>query len=294
MENIKQNNQDQREDQPAAAPPDFDEKLSSKIKSEKITPYPRWRFLLQDYVIIAAGTIALFIGAGAVAVMIYIFQDNDWDIWSEIQPNFWKFLLLTLPYFWIVFLGLFVFVLYYNLRHTRRGYRYPAWLIVAGAVLASVILGAIFYAAGLGQKIDDILGEQAPFYESIMNRHVIIWHRPEAGFLTGQVIDSNPDGSFDIMDMAGQSWRIIINADDFVTGSGFSSSSLQAGQPVNMIGQVMGDHQFQVRLIRPVNSGRGFISRPRARSLPPRLSPPVACQDNFCGLPAPSSTRLEK
>jgi len=235
----------------------FDQKLAAKIREENITPYPRWRFLLKDYVVVAAGTLSLLIGAGAVAVMIYLFRDNDWDLRPEIQPNLWKFLLLTLPYFWIIFLVIFIGILYYNFRHMRRGYRYPAGVIAAGAVLASVLLGGVFYASGFGEKIDDVLGAQAPFYHKIMNRHVMLWQRPQEGFLTGRVIQRNPDGSFEITDFEGRRWQIFPGSELMPLNPDF----LREGRPVNMMGRVAGDSQFRVEMIRPTGAGRAFIIR---------------------------------
>ena len=267
----------------------FDEKLSSKLKAENIKPYPRWRFLLKDYVVVAAGTVSLLIGAVAVTVMIYLFRNNDWDLQVEMQPNFWKFLLLTLPYFWIIFLGIFIFIIYYNFRHVRRGYRYSAFTIVSGGVLASVILGSIFYSLGLGQKIDDVLGAQAPFYERIMNRQIGLWCQPEEGFLMGKIIESDIGNNFNILDLEGEEWQIITNnIMDSNRYNNIPREMLELGEAVHLLGEIVGDHQFQLKDIRPVRSGRSFIkSRPRSnpKTKPSRIYPPLLDDD----LPPPIS-----
>jgi hypothetical protein len=253
-------------------PSDFAGKLTAKIKEEHIKPRPRWYFLLQDYVVVIAGTLSLLVGAGAVAVMLYLFRNNDWDIRPELQPSLGKFLLLTLPYFWLIFLAVFVLILYYNVRHSRHGYRYPMMKIVGAAVAASIVLGGIFYAAGWGEKIDDTLGESAPFYEIMINRRLMIWHRPDEGFLTGLVVSGNPGGDFNIIDPNGQEWLVIREEEELEMPSGSPrGDAAQVGRPVNMMGRVSGEYQFRAKTIRPVGSGRSFMtSHPRPGKFMPR------------------------
>ena len=239
---------------------DFEQKLVAKIKQENIAPKPRWHFLLKDYVIWAAGSLSLLIGAGAISVMIYFFKYNGWEIREETNKTFLEFFIMTLPYFWILFLALFIFVLYYNLQHTKRGYRYPVWMIISSSILASVILGNIFFLAGLGEEIDEVMGRQLPFYDQVINRHVDFWFAPEEGRLTGIVILKNEDGNFKIMDPRGSSWLIMIDK-----GSNQDSPAylVKLNQPVDLIGKALDDNVFQAKIIRPVRPGRGFFSKPR-------------------------------
>ena len=44
---------------------DFDRRLLDKMKADGLSPKPRWRFLLQNYVIWISGALALLIGAAA-------------------------------------------------------------------------------------------------------------------------------------------------------------------------------------------------------------------------------------
>ncbi|MFA5155536.1 MAG: hypothetical protein WC453_03830 [Patescibacteria group bacterium] len=250
---------------------DFDRKLVAKIKAEKISPKPRWHFLLKDSVIWAAGTFSLLVGAGAVSVLIYFFKYSGWEMREAMHKSWGEFFLLTLPYFWIIFLGLFVFILYYNLQHTKHGYRYPVWFIISSSVLSSVILGGIFFLAGLGERIDNLLGVQAPFYNTVINRHLDFWFNPAEGRLVGIVTDKNDDNSFTIIDPSGNEW--LVSADSCAS----SMFLLHLREPVDIIGQVTDDHRFAARRIKPGHPGRSFLSRPRPRpsrtNLPPLLLP---------------------
>lgn len=239
---------------------DFDQKLVAKIREEKIIPYPRWHFLLKNYVVWTVGAIALLIGAAAVSVMIYFLKYSGWEIREEAHKSLVDFLLLTLPYFWIIFLGIFVFILYYNLHHTKRGYRYPIWLIAVASVVLSVILGGILFLAGWGQKIDDLLGEQMPFYDTVINRQLGFLFDPDEGRLVGLVSGQNDDQGFNIIDPQGNQWQISVKS------GGPSLGILELRQPVGLIGKIISENKFEARVVRPIHPGRKFLSRPRGHN----------------------------
>ncbi len=235
---------------------DFDKRLVEKIKDKKISPYPRWHFLLKKYVIWGSGLISLLIGAAAVSVMIYFVKYSGWELHLKMHQSLSHFLILTLPYFWFIFLGIFVFILSYNLQHTYKAYRYPLWQIVSVSILISIILGIIFFSIGLGSKIDDRVSRQVPFYNTVINRQLIFWFNPAEGRLVGVVSSKNIDQSFNIVDPRGQTWRIISPMSN-------SSPFLKIGQSVFLIGQSLINNSFQAVTIKMVHSGRRYFARPR-------------------------------
>lgn len=251
----------------------FEQRLVDKIKSDKLVPKPRWRFLLKDYAVWLSGALALFMGAAAVAVMIYLLQYNDWDLIAQTRQGFWEYVLLTLPYFWLAFLALFVFILNYNLRHAGRVYRYP-WLVIVGiSVLASLILGGLLYGLGWGSKIDDILGAKMPIYSQIINRHVIYWNQPTEGRLSGVVTEILDNGEMIIISPDGLKWQVI------ATSGPLSAHVFRVGDPMRVIGQQVGEDRFQIQIMKPVHPGRAFMkSRPAGpgmhRQGQPLLPPP--------------------
>ena len=231
---------------------DWEEKLVAKIKEDGLSPKPRWHFLLKDYVVWASGVLALIIGAGAVAVVIYLLRHYDWELQAQMHWGFWEFFLLSLPYFWLLFLGIFTFILYYNIRHTRQGYRHPFWLIATGAFLASIFLGGFFYSLGWGEKIDNVLGAKVPLYETFLNRRMVVWHQPDSGRITGIIVSPHEAGGFKVMDIMGQEWRVIVP-------SNIAGELLQPGSPVSLMGSTTKEHVFQIKFIKPVRAGRGFM-----------------------------------
>lgn len=244
-------------------PEELEQKILDKIKSGSLIPKPRWHFLLKERFIWTIGVLALLIGAAAVSVMIYLAQSNDLWLYDQAGSNFGTWLLLSLPYFWLLFLGLFVWLLYYNLKHTKRGYRYPTLLIVGAAILASIFLGGVFYACGVGAKIDDILGRQAPLYDRVFNPHVGAWSRPEEGRIAGLIVSKPDQEHFILVDRERGEWTVIYKTDD--------DNLVVLGQPVRVIGKISSERTFKAKKILELGPGREFFQRfkPTAMMPPP-------------------------
>lgn len=257
--------------------------LLDKIKEDKLSPKPRWQFLLKNYLVYIAGSLALVIGAIAVSVMVYLIKFNDWNFYYHTKKSFWEFFFLTAPYFWLLFLVLFIFIVYYNLKHTRKGYRYPAWLLVIASIVFSIILGAIFFSIGLGQKIDDVLGRRAPFYSHVFNPQIDFWSHPEEGRLAGIIIGRSEDQSLILLDRDLKEWKISSGSLEVI------NSDLSSRQPIRLIGRQSSDNDFVVdQVLFPGPPGRGFFrdleQRPRMRRMKminPENSLPNEAPDSF-------------
>jgi len=249
----------------------FENKLLDKIKTEKLNPKPRWQFLLKNYTVWLVGLLSLLIGAAAISVMIYLFKFNDWEIYDQTKKTFLEFFILTLPYYWFIFLGVFVFTVYYNFKHTKKGYRYSSILLVGASIIFSIILGTIFYFAGMGEAIDNILGRQAPFYDQVINRHIDFWSQPNEGRLSGMVISKTNDGKFILIDRGTEQW--LVSADD----NGLNSENIVVvGQPIRLLGEETGNHTFKADKILPIRAGRDFFRR---LNIPPPPLPPLPRMD---------------
>ncbi len=251
----------------------FENKLLNKIKDGNICPKPRWQFLLKNYIVWLAGISSLLIGSAAFSVMIYLFKFNDWEIYEQTRKTFLEFFVLTLPYFWLVFLAIFVLIISYNFKHTKSGYRYSSVILIGGSVGLSIIFGTIFYFAGLGEKLDNILGRQMPFYDQVINRHVDFWSRPNEGRLSGIVIERSDDYNFVIIDRGEEIWSV-----DTSFAKPYPREMVSVGQPIRIIGKESEVNKFSADVILPVNAGRGFFKRFEGRRPP---MPMIMKGENF-------------
>lgn len=254
----------------------FNDKLLAKIKEENLTPKPRWQFLLKGYVLYVAGGLALIVGSLAVAVMIYLFKFNDWSIYSETRKSFAEFFLLTLPYFWLVFLGLFVFIVYYNFKHSPRGYKYPTTLLVVISIASSLLFGGVFYTLGMGEEVDSVLGQRAPLYDRVFNPNVHFWSQPEEGRLAGLVIEQEDSGHYRLLDRYQEEWSVKMTSPET-----YLEAAEVVGQPVHLLGTEVAPQVFEAEKIFPAPAGKKFWGR-QDKGLPPgqmkvrphRVAPP--------------------
>jgi len=227
-----------------------------KIKEEKITPTPKWEFLAKNYLVWSFGVFAWLFGGVAVSVIIYFLNDNDWAVHDKLAESWWQFVLLTLPYFWIIVMTLFVLLMNYNLKHTKHGYKYKLKIIIPVCILASFILGATLYAGGMGRALDDLLSRNAPFYRHIMNRQIDNWTRPEKGLLIG-LINSISSENFQLVDPRGQVW--LVTKEKLPS---FPPFIFVEGDKVKIIGEENEGYVFSARMIFPAGPGKGCFENP--------------------------------
>ncbi|MBT4209380.1 MAG: hypothetical protein HOE19_00445 [Candidatus Komeilibacteria bacterium] len=220
------------------------EQILDKIKDVK--PKPRWQFLLKDYIIWLAASLALIISSLAFAVVLYMMIDNDWDIYSNISNSLLEFVFLTLPYFWLLFLGAFILIAYYYFRHTKKGYKFSLSKIFLVSLAINIFIGAFLYNAGVGQAIDGIVAQRVPFYKELINRRQHIWSRVDDGLLGGVVVGIE-DEHLSLEDMEGNIW--IIQHFNTTTPNFIN---LQIGDHVRMIGQKIDSQNFKMYRIMPM------------------------------------------
>ena len=236
---------------------EFDSKILDTIKSKKLKPKAKWTFLLKNYVIWIFGILSLLFGSIAMAVVIYLINNNDWDLYSEFSGSLLGFIFLTMPYFWLIFLGIFIFVIGYNIKHTKKGYKISLPILLFLSIFVSAIFGVIFFNVGLGQAIDDVLGEQVSFYGTVINPRARLWYNPREGHLMGVITERTTNQQFKLQDIRKNTWLIDISR----LKNNFDER-INSGCAVKMTGQVSGNNYFMVERIYIHNGpGRGMLRR---------------------------------
>ncbi len=272
----------------------FDSSILNQIKEQHIKPRAKWIFILKDVSIWSLGILSLFLGAIAVSIIIYFIKNSDWDLYDEMSGSLLEYLLLAMPYFWLIFLAVFIFVVNYDLKHTRSGYRVSLLFVFSSSVFASVFLGVIFYNVGMGQALDDVLGENVAFYDRVINPMMGMWNQPERGRLAGLVEAKINDGQYQLIDMGRQEWLIdISNAKlpmDF---------EVEIGRPVRLLGKIDGVNFFTVtRLLSHDGPGRGMVNARLKEGIIPcgKLVPPpgMTALDNLPNLDQIMQHRIER
>ncbi|MDD5032263.1 MAG: DUF4149 domain-containing protein [Patescibacteria group bacterium] len=223
---------------------DLVKEVLEKIKEKHIKPKPKWEFILEEYIIWIFAGASFLVGSLAVAVIIHMVRNNDWDLHDRVSGNLVSFIFATLPYFWLLILSAFIALAYYNFKHTKSGYRFSLRLLVISSILASVFLGVFFYSVGFGWTIDRMFSVRLPFYDRLIFHRRLIWDNPERGMMAGRIISDLGEGNFKLRDLDNKIWMM----------HGQISSTTpwpSAGQEIiKIIGEPMDNFNFQVRELR--------------------------------------------
>lgn len=240
----------------------FENEILGKLTEGSIQPRPRWHFLLKNYVLFGSGIFLLFVGGLSFSVLIYLIRFNDWSVYEHFSDSLLGFILLTLPYFWIVLLVVFVALLNYNIRHTKKGYRFRLPVIVLFSIVSSIILGVLFFSVGFGHAIDDVLGEKVPYYSKVINPHVRLWEKPGQGRLAGLVVERLTDCEYQLVDRARKEWFVNLSRMDPSCGH-----NIEIGRLIKVLGSLDQNKNdfFWIEKILPMGPGRGIFKHHERR-----------------------------
>lgn len=248
---------------------DFNNSVLQKIKEEKITPKPKWQFLLKNSLIWTLGVLSLILGAIATSLIFYMLTGEE-SGFGPAHPRNFEALFVIVPFFWIICLAIFAVSVFYYIKHTKKGYKYSPKLIVLGTLVISLILGSGFSAMGVDRLVDDVLGERAPMYDRVINPRLDYWSNPEEGRLTGMVVSKEGVNSYILIDRSSESWLV-------KTVEESDSKKIKISRPVRLVGKKVDSHIFIVEEVMSVGPGRGFFKRPMP-PIKPGTPLPMICE----------------
>jgi len=209
--------------------------LLERIEQENYQPRSRWFFRSRECVIWFLWLITVIVGAAAFAVSFFVMTHYQYALYEATHANFLTFIISALPYIWLIVFAIMTFLAVYNLRHTKRGYRYSVPTVLMSSILVSFAAGSTLHFFGLSYAIDSYLGEQTRMYQSQDEIDVALWQRPAEGRLLGREVYSTAEPT-----------RLIIFADEANTRWQMDVSELmpediellQKNKPVRVLGMV--------------------------------------------------------
>lgn len=241
---------------------DFGQELLAEIKMKKISPTPKWRFILKNILIWIVGILSLCLGSVATSLIMHMLRYNDFDAFDRVGPRQFEMIFFAIPFFWLVCLAIFTVLVFYNIKKTKNGYRYPAFAIVVGSILSSVVLGGIFFRIGLGRLVDDVASKNAPFYDKVINPRMGFWDMADEGRLAGLVAEKKTDKKIIVVSKETE-WNVVlsenIDAKDF--------DIIEVGKPARFLGEKKSENEFIADKILPMEAGREFFSRMEGRRM---------------------------
>ncbi|MBX9907050.1 hypothetical protein K2X96_04115 [Patescibacteria group bacterium] len=207
------------------------ESVLACIVRDGICPRPRWHFLMKEGVMWTLGGLSIFVGALAIAGLLFELRYAWWDVYEATHDSFFMFMLDALPLVWLILFILFLIPVYHLLRSTSRGYRYSFLLVVCVSLVSTGVMGVGFYSFGMGRFIDERVGAFVPFHNPLLSRERMTWMKPTDGRLAG-IIREVPygDTGFWLEGADGSPYRIEMNVDVN------SRLMLRAGEYVRVVG----------------------------------------------------------
>jgi len=223
-----------------------EKKIIELIEEKKITPSPRGYFIAKNYFFWSVFSASLIVGAISLGTIIFLLSDYDWYLYKYLNMSPFTYVLISLPYLWIVSLILFLFISYHYFRTTKKGYRYDGYAVLGGMLSFALILGVIFCWAGMCEEIHDTLSKRVFLYNAFVFDRNDSWSNPEKGLLTGKVVKVTDNSIFMIEDSKGNRWDVKLDSALLPNGVVVSK-----GQTVRLIGKTKEGNIFLANMSRP-------------------------------------------
>ncbi len=145
----------------------LEEKIIETIKEKRIEPTAKWKFIVENILIWFLFAMLIFAGSMIFSTIFFTVLYSGKSL-PMAHPGMFKRIFFNIPYFWIFLFSVFLFLAYYNFKHTKKGYRFSGCLIISIIFLASILLGVIAHGAGMGARIEGETFRRFPPYRKIM------------------------------------------------------------------------------------------------------------------------------
>ena len=239
---------------------DLEKKIMEQIEKRDLAPRPYAYFLAKRSVFWTLALLSIFLGAISVAVTIYSVRYSIVTGGATLDEIPFDDLFENLPFVWLAVLPLLIASAHFGVAHARRGYRLRTSGILAGALLARVILGGLLDVFDVGMRAHQFLNAHVPAYDRMVRSREDFWMVPDEGKLGGRVLSISDDGVIIIRDFAGQEWKV-----ESAGASVHLSESIMDEGIIGVLGVRTGPATFQAHSIeewdeapvgRPVPSRR--------------------------------------
>ncbi len=215
------------------------------IREKKLSPRPRWQYILLYAGLWASGIFTLILGSLACAFMMLEFSLPERAYLRWIESNVW---LLLLPYWWGIGMIIALTIGYFVFSKTGRSYRYHASVLIGILILWSIIGWSILFMTRLAHWSDQQIRRFEPRYSEMRRGFERIVPRPEEGMLPLKVLELDGD-IIRWKNPRGQYWSVrIICQDDICLEN---KKILRPGKPTLFEGKIVSDGVFESNNILP-------------------------------------------
>lgn len=218
-----------------------------KIQERKVVPIPKWQILLKSSFVWGLFTLNIVLGSVGFGIVLYLITNNDVLSDLSLKTNTLQWIILAFPLAWIGITILFLFVAYYNFKHTDEGYRFGVFKIFLINIVAILGIGTLLYFSGLSEKLNTAFATNIPLYTHTMDTRMAVWMRPQDGYLAGEITSIDEDSmNLQLVDLNGKKW-VIEYVDALIKGR----VDLAVGEVIKIAGDMSTEKVFKALEIRP-------------------------------------------
>ncbi len=233
-------------------------RILDTIKTEGISPKPKWHFLLKEWVIWVTAGIAFLLGAIATTLTIYMLNVNRFmeHVIEITDADFW---FSVVPLLWILLVVVGIFYTVYAARESKKGYKWSLSWLVSIALFGSVVLGTSAYAVGAGDVIDGYLLTKMPLYKKMTHFEPDHWMDIDNGVVVGMVTSVLSEGcTVERMDTHTPLTILFDTETEILT----PNQEILLNAPVKIIGEEVTDDTFYAKEVEPFMGRGGGMFRP--------------------------------
>ncbi len=220
-----------------------------------MAPKPRWYFILMHVALITSGIITIVLGSMAIAIVIRQFTITDWELANLATGNRIKSIIVILPYLWLLFIGLTIYLADTLFKHTKKGHRFKVSHVVLASILISVFCGNVFYLTHADEPVEAMIRNNIKPYQvwqEIRQKPLVA---PDKGVIAGRLIkkEEGEKEEWKVVDFRGKEWLVDIS--EFKERQDFEP---RIGMPIGIKGSRINGEHFKVERMRPWRTDQRF------------------------------------
>ncbi len=224
---------------------DVSKKVLERIKEKKVIMIPRWHFVFYKSLAFALLFMLFVLGVSIFSLICHLVF--HFEILGIIKngPSL-RMILRSMPYFWLLLLGIAVLLILIEFMRTSFGYKIKKRFILLSLVFLTFIFGLGLYFAGTGDFIENVMENYFPSYGNIVKTPKNFWLQPENGLLSGSIIVIDDEMKvFELKDWKDTEWEV-----NYAGALILQGASLKERKKIKIIGKDKGMHRFEAKEIR--------------------------------------------
>lgn len=179
------------------------------IERTHVKQLPRWQFTAGEYALWLLWALSVCIGALAFSVIIFFSIHAQYAPIEATHERSFQFFLEVMPYAWVLVFVVMAGLSHYNLRHTKRGYKFAVWQILLSSIVVSFMGGMVLHTAGVGFKVDNIIATHFPILPAFQTLEARMWQSPAEGRMLGMFTATTAEPHIvAFTDAKGEVWKL--------------------------------------------------------------------------------------